>query len=803
MAPSKRIKTYKDAFAIDGLKSTALRASHHISGSDDSSAPSYVFGPKSVALKKVALGSQERITRSQAASLVKGKSSVTGESTSSGTLSYVFGPKSAAHKKSVVAPVSQERTLDVAKTGSTNGATVSRPLPTLIVEVHIPSRQISSPMLMPSETAPHFPACDMPLPPLPLSPARPLSLYSGHSSPHSRPISPYSRPQSPPFFQETPPLPEDNLPTMPPFAREMFPDPGSPIPFRRPMPLFLDSDEEDEQAHMGTSGHAAVSHNSDGGGDVEDETGEVLSGGRLSSAQISEVHAIVMKMREQIEAKAKEWKHSTESLLRVGNILISTKERRHGGNSWNAFQSSFERDTDENRPHSQYIETVIKPAYDELIKDHGGVDSAEWKAKAEQLIEEHRSTKAAAAVAIAQLPSDVGKAMKQTIKRWEDDLKWLATLNVHGLVIMVSGIPDPAASKHNSMICGSKPMRDWAEANLPIRSSLLPVIHSHIVASQGQPLLQSKRKEPKDMHKMRKEIKDELQCLVLPFGSSIARVPWGSLPSFFANNHLKIDNWPPLAEFPAIEDLAVDQVRTDSWRSLWLAFFNSDKRIRVTSLSDLAKANEGRLPGGTVLVSDSLGNALVTTETDNSHSGGEGVDESLQSNIAPSNSTLGKHGLQHTGQMQEKKRRRKDGEATKGSGKKRRQYKSSEFIQEDGPPESCPAPPVQSPKFIEEDLPESRPALPVPTITFGPLSRLTRHVPGAYNPNPAESPDLSLPSVSIVPDGIADQLADFGTWPSGIPAGNAQLDDPLLPHLEQWNDLALGLNDFPMHGYQQ
>jgi hypothetical protein len=97
------------------------------------------------------------------------------------------------------------------------------------------------------------------------------------------------------------------------------------------------------------------------------------------------------------------------------------------------------------------------------------VDSAEWKAKAEQLIEDHRSMKATAAIAIAQQPSDVGRAMKQTIQRWEDDLKWLATLNVHGLAIMVSGIPDPATSKHNSMICGSKPMHDWATANHPSR----------------------------------------------------------------------------------------------------------------------------------------------------------------------------------------------------------------------------------------------------------------------------------------------------------------------------------------------
>jgi hypothetical protein len=743
MAASKNRKTYRDAKVIDGLKSRTSGAASESTSSSASSAPSYVFGPKSAALKKctVANVSEERGTRSRTAKLAKNKLA--------------------------------------------NGTTISR-RPKLIVEVHVPPRQVNSTAPAMPNSVPTAPSPSQAVPTaLPAHPLPPSLPHDLSQSPHLDESDVRLTPQSPPFSFESPSFAWRDSPTGPtatptPSFQELFPPPDSPILHRNPTPLFLNSDEEEVVHHAGNN--TSGSHNSVGGDDAEDETGAVLAGGRLSSSQVSEVHDIVRKMHAQIEAKAKEWRHSTESLLRVGNVVISTKERRHGGNSWNAFQSTFERDSDEKRSHSEYVETVVKPAYDALIREHGGVDSAEWKAKAEQLIEEHRSMKAAAAIAIAQQPSDVGRAMKQTFKRWEDDLKWLATLNVHGLAIMVSGIPDPAASKHNSMACGSKPMHDWAAANLPIKSSLLPLIHSHIVASQGEPLLQMKRMQPKDMHKMRKEIKDELQALVLPFKASIARVPWANLSSFFANNHLKVENWPLLAEFPAIQSLAVDQVRTESWRSLWLAFFNNDpaKRIKVSSLADLAKANGERLPNGTVLVSDRVGRALVTVETDSPDSDHEGVDRDGTHSVRPS-----KRGAGGSGPMQGNKRQRTDGS---GSTERRdRHYKSSEFIEEE----------------LEDGLglPESRPA------------------PGVHDPNHAASLGPLLHPITPISDdvlGNLPQIPDFGSWESGelpenawqdgappenagqagMQPGNVQSEDDMFQsHLLRWTDLSLGLND--------
>ncbi|KAF9511315.1 hypothetical protein BS47DRAFT_1363929 [Hydnum rufescens UP504] len=77
---------------------------------------------------------------------------------------------------------------------------------------------------------------------------------------------------------------------------------------------------------------------------------------------------------------------------------------------------------------------------------------------------------------------------------------------------------------------------------------------------------------------------------------------------------MRIENWLLLMEFPPIQDLAVDLVHTESWRSLWKYFFGCDvaKKIVVSSLSDLVSKNEGRLPDRSVLVSDCLGHTLVT-----------------------------------------------------------------------------------------------------------------------------------------------------------------------------------------------
>jgi hypothetical protein len=557
--------------------------------------------------------------------------------------------------------------------------------------------------------------------------------------------------------------------------------------------LFLGTDvDEDEVNEEPDPVHDyELGGNFDAGddlGDGEADAEDAFSGGRFSSSQVSEIHAIVAKMHDEIEDKAKQWKRSTESLLRVGNVLIRTKERRSGGNPWNAFHNAFEKDPTEDRPHHEYVRDVVRPAYLKLIEEHGGQNSAEWKAKAKQLIEDHSSLKAAGAAAIAQTPSDLGKVMNQLSARWEDDLKWGATMNIHGMFILVSGIPDAAASKHNVMVCGSKAMHQWATTNLPVEDALLPLIHSSILMATGQPVMLPKRLQPKDMHKMRKEVSDEILRLVLACGVKISRVPWRNLPSFLATHHLKFENWPSVSEFPSVQDLAVDQVRTESWKMLWEAFFDKkdSKRVMVSSLSDVSSANEGRLPGTTVLLSDYYGRTLVSvadTQKDHpddpnssppspgqSHFSAAGTSTSLAGPSPNSDSqAMGSIPTLDLSSISKKRNLQPHPHGgrkrTKKSTKSGVPYKSAEFILDDND--------ADEPQVDDMGT----------AVTLQTLSTPTEHLPTPLATG-LEPMDFGIfPALPPLPDDVLDRLSTIDwTGEAGI--------DPLFPHLQNWDDMS-------------
>ncbi|KAF9506610.1 hypothetical protein BS47DRAFT_1367237 [Hydnum rufescens UP504] len=238
-------------------------------------------------------------------------------------------------------------------------------------------------------------------------------------------------------------------------------------------PLFLDDGEGSEDE---------IDHSLENGGDID-------SG-------------------DELEQKAKEWEQPLESVMQIGNLGINTREQQSRGNPWNAFHHSYEKDSDPNQPHHEYVEKVIQPAYHSLILEHGGEDSAEWKKKAKELVEQHNASKAAHAAAIALSPATMGKVIKQTTKCWTDDLKWMATMNIHGFCTLFSSIPDEAASKHNAVFTGTPAMKAWLDESFPKDSTLLKMIHSHILGYQGEQQLQRdvRQKVPKTMHMMWKEI---------------------------------------------------------------------------------------------------------------------------------------------------------------------------------------------------------------------------------------------------------------------------------------------------------
>ncbi|KAF9511897.1 hypothetical protein BS47DRAFT_1394735 [Hydnum rufescens UP504] len=342
----------------------------------------------------------------------------------------------------------------------------------------------------------------------------------------------------------------------------------------------------------------------DGNPDVEDDdlvakegdTVQIKSqGGPFMDEQVTEIRGIVESMNHELEHKVKEWDRPLESVMQIGNLAISMREQQSAGNPWNAYQASYKKDPEPDHPHHKYVEKVIQPAYCELIAAHSGEESDAWKKKSKELVDQHNASKAAQAFDIALSPATMGKVIKQTMKCWKDDLKWMATMNIHGFHGIISGVPDEVASKQNALFTSSPAMKDWLTLSFPKDSTSLKMIHSHILVYQGQHLLHQNQKQkiPKSMHLMQKEISEELNNLLTPLIGQVLRIPWASLPQFLVNNELKIENWVTESEFPSL--LSLDATV-----------------VRVTQLKHIAQENNGKLPSDTVIISDQFNNPLLT-----------------------------------------------------------------------------------------------------------------------------------------------------------------------------------------------
>lgn len=247
------------------------------------------------------------------------------------------------------------------------------------------------------------------------------------------------------------------------------------------------------------------------------------------------------------------------------------------------------------------------------------------------MVVEHKKRKSGFAAKIAMNASDMGKQMRNVDARWRDDVLCMSWMNIHALYIIIAGDPDTAASKHNTIVYGTPAIRKWAEAELPVKSSLLPKIHSYIVVHQGETGIRPKERPkqmPPNMHATRAACTTEIARLLeeqsgVPVGN---RFPWGNLPHYLIRHRLHINNWPGKHEFPGILDINVSRVRTDQWGNMWKRLFVLDdgQEFRVSKL-DIADDEE--LSANTVLVEDSSHRLLT-------------VDDVLPAE------TLGKHGAE-------------------------------------------------------------------------------------------------------------------------------------------------------------
>ncbi|KAF9517893.1 hypothetical protein BS47DRAFT_1359188 [Hydnum rufescens UP504] len=298
--------------------------------------------------------------------------------------------------------------------------------------------------------------------------------------------------------------------------------------------------------------------NDDNDDDLDEEVvSSMMTGGCFTWEQVLEVKGLANGLMVGLRHCVKAWERPLDAVMWIANLVIATKERQAGGNAWNAYQNAFPEDPEKaTRPHHEYVAEVIKPTYLALISEHGGSQPEAWKQKAKELVAEHTKRKVVTAQKISLNAAELGSQMKSLNKRWSDDVKWGAKLNMHIMYIIISGNPDVAASKHNTMVCGMSAMQKWCKAELPVQTSLLPKIHSYIIATEGlmgiQPT-QAPKWMPPDMHAKRTMCTAELTQL---FEES--------------------------REFPDMLGFTVSSVRMEHWTNLWNRLFTADDNKCLT-----------------------------------------------------------------------------------------------------------------------------------------------------------------------------------------------------------------------------
>ncbi|KAF9508739.1 hypothetical protein BS47DRAFT_1365734 [Hydnum rufescens UP504] len=265
--------------------------------------------------------------------------------------------------------------------------------------------------------------------------------------------------------------------------------------------------------------------NGDNDDDDDDLDKEVVSsmmtGGHFTWEQVLEVKGLTNDLMAGLRLCMKAWEHPLDAMMQIANLVMATKE----------WQAAFAG------PCHEYVAEVIKLTYLALISEHGGSQSEAWKQKVKELVAEHMKCKVVTAQKISLNAAELGSQMKSLNKRWSNDVKWGAKLNMHIMYIIISGNPDIAASKHNTMVCGMSAMQKWCKVELPVQTLLLPKIHLYIIATEGLTGIrptQAPKQMPPDMHAKWTTCTAELtqlfeECSGATVGS---KFPWGMIPAF-------------------------------------------------------------------------------------------------------------------------------------------------------------------------------------------------------------------------------------------------------------------------------
>lgn len=306
------------------------------------------------------------------------------------------------------------------------------------------------------------------------------------------------------------------------------------------------------------------------------ETSVHGASGRCSVEQVRKVQALLGKVRQQIEMWAKDWNKSTATLWRIAGRSVESVDRR-STSVWNAYQAAFPKDTSLSRAE---MKAKCKAAYHAEIAKYGGPESERWAEQSEELRQQHDAQKLQQRTEVALTGGDVARQMAGIKRRFFKDAKLNADMDIHLVLVVISGNGSSAAHGENQICVGSKAMSDWFNhgPNYGNLASTMKSMYSFVLGTRFSPSELSKQQDNERMARLVREDKNKntlrsacskiIVELLRPIAPRVTKAPWTDFPERLLQYRIQINRWLPTNVFPMLGSQEGDDYTTDEMRAL-------------------------------------------------------------------------------------------------------------------------------------------------------------------------------------------------------------------------------------------
>jgi hypothetical protein len=212
---------------------------------------------------------------------------------------------------------------------------------------------------------------------------------------------------------------------------------------------------------------------------------EDLKGGPFSTNDVDKIKAEYAAFDKRIAMLAKEMGHSVRSIQKIGG-RVSRAVNPRKTTAWNVFQSNYPPNTDKSVSQADYTRLTVRPAYNELVRKHGGERSDEWLAESTRMILEHSQAKASITADIAQHGGEVAKAVANQKKAWKRDFEVMSRLGVHcELTVLADNASSPAAHAQNGQLFGTPEIEAYYQSRRDFKSHVGDA-YTFILSAKGR-----------------------------------------------------------------------------------------------------------------------------------------------------------------------------------------------------------------------------------------------------------------------------------------------------------------------------